>query len=94
MTLEDARPTPVRPSARRRRPAGHAPKPRRFSPPPRPSRPVAAAGRREAGMTTAEYAVGTLAAAGLAALFYQVVTSGAVSDALQGLVERALSAPF
>ncbi|MGK5532842.1 DUF4244 domain-containing protein [Streptomyces sp. URMC 129] len=47
--------------------------------------------RRDAGMSTAEYAVGTLAAAALAAVLYQVVTSGAVTDALQGLVERALS---
>lgn len=48
---------------------------------------------RDAGMSTAEYAVGTLAAAALAALLYGVLTSGAVSDALQGLVERAFSAP-
>ncbi|WP_311619601.1 DUF4244 domain-containing protein [Streptomyces sp. DSM 41886] len=41
-------------------------------------------------MSTAEYAVGTIAAAALAVVLYQVVTSGAVSDALQGLVERAL----
>lgn len=50
--------------------------------------------RRDAGMSTAEYAVGTLAAAGLAAVLYKVVTSGAVSDALQQLVERALDAPM
>ena len=49
---------------------------------------------RDAGMSTAEYAVGTLAATGLAALLYGVLTSGTVSDALQGLVERAFSAPF
>ncbi|MDT0445395.1 DUF4244 domain-containing protein [Streptomyces sp. DSM 41886] len=45
---------------------------------------------RDEGMSTAEYAVGTIAAAALAVVLYQVVTSGAVSDALQGLVERAL----
>ncbi|WP_129841576.1 DUF4244 domain-containing protein [Streptomyces sp. RFCAC02] len=43
-------------------------------------------------MSTAEYAVGTIAAAALATVLYQVVTSGAVSDALLGLVERALDA--
>ncbi|ARQ72370.1 hypothetical protein CAG99_14790 [Streptomyces marincola] len=42
------------------------------------------------GMSTAEYAVGTIAAAALATVLHQVVTSGAVSDALQGVVERAL----
>ncbi len=47
---------------------------------------------RDAGMSTAEYAVGTIAAAALATVLYQVVTSGAVSDALLGLVERALDA--
>ncbi len=47
---------------------------------------------RDEGMSTAEYAVGTIAAAALAMVLYQVVTSGAVSDALQGLVERALDA--
>ncbi|MFE0046318.1 DUF4244 domain-containing protein [Streptomyces albireticuli] len=48
----------------------------------------------EAGMTTAEYAVGTLAACALAAVLYKVVTSGAVSAALQALIGRALNAPF
>jgi hypothetical protein len=43
-------------------------------------------------MSTAEYAVGTIAAAALAAALYGVVTSGAVSDALGQLIERALSA--
>ncbi|MDB1086525.1 DUF4244 domain-containing protein [Streptomyces sp. ACA25] len=51
-----------------------------------------AAHRGDAGMSTAEYAVGTLAAAALAAVLYQVVTSGAVTGALQALVERALNA--
>ncbi|WP_312871265.1 DUF4244 domain-containing protein [Streptomyces lonarensis] len=49
---------------------------------------------RDAGMSTAEYAVGTVAAAGLAAVLYQVVTSDTVSSALRGLVERALDAPL
>jgi len=46
----------------------------------------------DAGMTTAEYAVGTVAACGFAALLYKIVTSGAVSAAISGLIERALGA--
>ncbi|MDJ0346176.1 DUF4244 domain-containing protein [Streptomyces sp. H10-C2] len=48
----------------------------------------------DAGMTTAEYAVGTLAACGFAAVLYNVVTSGAVKSALSGLIERALNVSF
>ncbi|WP_346776606.1 DUF4244 domain-containing protein [Streptomyces sp. HNM0574] len=48
--------------------------------------------RGDAGMTTAEYAVGTLAACGFAAALYKVVTSGVVSGEMQQLIERALSA--
>lgn len=57
---------------------------------------VAAQCRRaaEAGMTTAEYAVGTLAACGFAAVLYKVVTSGAVKSALSGLIEKALDVSF
>ncbi|QPP07310.1 DUF4244 domain-containing protein [Streptomyces bathyalis] len=50
--------------------------------------------RSDAGMSTAEYAVGTIAACGFAAVLYKVVTSGAVSSELQQLVERALHARF
>ncbi|MBQ0868148.1 DUF4244 domain-containing protein [Streptomyces sp. A73] len=46
------------------------------------------------GMSTAEYAMGTLAAVALAAVLYKVVNSGPVGAELQGLVERALRAPF
>jgi Protein of unknown function (DUF4244) len=46
----------------------------------------------DAGMTTAEYAVGTIAACGFAAVLYKVVTSGAVSAAIAGLLKRALGA--
>jgi hypothetical protein len=42
-------------------------------------------------MSTAEYAVGTLAACAFAALLYKVVTTGAVQDALAGLIQRALA---
>lgn len=50
--------------------------------------------KSDAGMSTAEYAVGTIAACGFAAVLYKVVTSGAVSAELQQLVERALNARF
>lgn len=50
--------------------------------------------RRDDGMSTAEYAVGTIAACAFAAVLYKVVTSGPVSEALQQLVERALDATF
>ena len=35
--------------------------------------------RQDAGMTTSEYAMGTIAACAFAAVLYKVVTSGAVS---------------
>jgi hypothetical protein len=47
--------------------------------------------RDEAGMSTAEYAVGTLAACGFAGVLWVVVHSGAVHDLLQGVVTRALN---
>ncbi|WP_340560157.1 DUF4244 domain-containing protein [Streptomyces sp. GSL17-111] len=49
---------------------------------------------RDSGMSTAEYAVGTIAACGFAAVLYTVVTSEPVSSAMQQLVERALDASF
>jgi hypothetical protein len=42
-------------------------------------------------MSTAEYAVGTVAACAFAAVLYQVVTGGSVVAALGDLVESALS---
>ena len=45
----------------------------------------------DAGMTTAEYAVGTLAACAFAAVLMAVVRSGAVKSALTGLIRAALS---
>lgn len=47
--------------------------------------------RRDDGMTTAEYAVGLIAAVAFAGILYKVVTSGAVMTALTGIVKRALS---
>lgn len=48
----------------------------------------------EAGMSTAEYAVGTLGAAALAAVLYQVVTGDSVTGKIEELIARALRAPF
>ncbi|AEA22672.1 DUF4244 domain-containing protein [Pseudonocardia benzenivorans] len=45
----------------------------------------------DAGMSTVEYAIGTLAAAAFAAVLYSVVSGENVVTALTGLVERALS---
>jgi hypothetical protein len=46
--------------------------------------------KRDQGMTTAEYAVGTVAAVGFAAVLLKVVTSGAVQAALNAIIVRAL----
>ncbi len=48
----------------------------------------------DAGMTTSEYAMGTIAACAFAAVLYKVVTSGMVSSALEAVVGRALHVPF
>jgi hypothetical protein len=45
----------------------------------------------EAGMSTAEYAVGTVAACAFAAVLYRVVTGGSVVSALGDLVQSALT---
>lgn len=46
--------------------------------------------RRDDGMTTAEYAVGLIAAVAFAGILYKVITSGPVSAALAAIVKRAL----
>jgi hypothetical protein len=43
------------------------------------------------GMSTAEYAIGTIAAAAFGAVLYTVVTGDSVVGALTGLVQRALA---
>jgi hypothetical protein len=45
----------------------------------------------DAGMTTAEYAVGTVAACGFAGVLFKLLTSGTVVGLLTGIVTRALS---
>jgi uncharacterized protein DUF4244 len=47
--------------------------------------------RREAGMATAEYAVGTVAAAAFAVVLYKIVTGGQVSGLVSAIVRRALT---
>jgi len=46
--------------------------------------------RGDAGMNTAEYAVGTLAAVAFAGVLLKVLTSEKVQTALSGLIQRAL----
>ncbi|WP_156725610.1 DUF4244 domain-containing protein [Streptomyces apocyni] len=48
----------------------------------------------DAGMTTSEYALGTVAACGFAALLYRVVTSDGVRAALEGVIGKALGVQF
>nr|WP_047222099.1 DUF4244 domain-containing protein [Protofrankia coriariae] len=50
--------------------------------------------RNDAGMSTAEYAVGTVAAVGFAAVLYAVINSSATRTMLANLVKQALSVPF
>ena len=53
---------------------------------------LGASARGDAGMATAEYAMGLVAAVAFAVVLYKVVTSGAVSAELQSIVKRALDA--
>lgn len=46
----------------------------------------------DAGMTTAEYAVGTVAAVAFAAVLYKIVRSSAVQSALSSIIQSALHA--
>lgn len=55
------------------------------------------AGRRhlgDDGMTTAEYAVGTVAACGFGGILYKLLTSATVVTMLKDIIERALSISF
>jgi hypothetical protein len=44
------------------------------------------------GMSTAEYAVGTVAAVAFAVVLYKIVRSDAVASALSSIVDKALHA--
>jgi hypothetical protein len=63
-----------------------------------PHRPRRLLGRRlpigDDGMTTAEYAVGTVAACGFAGVLWAVVHSSTVSHLLSGVVAKALQTTF
>ena len=43
------------------------------------------------GLSTAEYAVGTVAVAGLGGLLFKLLTSDAVRDLLWGVIQKAFS---
>ncbi|WNV91722.1 DUF4244 domain-containing protein [Umezawaea sp. Da 62-37] len=49
--------------------------------------------RDDSGMISAEYALGTLAAAALATTLYLLASSDAVSALLKSLLDRALAGP-
>lgn len=51
----------------------------------------AAEDRSDAGMSTVEYAVGTVVAAAFAAVLYQIVTGDSVINGLTDLINRALA---
>ena len=46
------------------------------------------------GMTTAEYAIGTVAACGFGGVLYKVVTSDQVANLIADVIERALTMTF
>ena len=48
----------------------------------------------DAGMTTAEYAVGTVAACGFSGVLYKVITSPQVLDIVKGVIGRAFKLAF
>jgi len=45
----------------------------------------------EEGMSTAEYAIGTIAAAAFGAVLYSVVTGDSIVTALTNIIDKALS---
>jgi hypothetical protein len=49
------------------------------------------AARAQTGMSTAEYAVGTVAACAFAAVLFKVVTGGSIVAALGHLITKALA---
>jgi hypothetical protein len=52
---------------------------------------VAGAARRDdRGMTTAEYAVGTVSACSFAGILYKILTSGFGQQLLQGLLDKVM----
>jgi hypothetical protein len=53
-----------------------------------------AGGAGDAGMTTAEYAVGTVAACGFGGILYKILTSDEVQDMLRDLIAKAFGIAF
>ena len=49
---------------------------------------------RDAGMTTAEYAVGTVAACGFGGILYKVVTSPEILGLITGVIAKAFRLSF
>jgi hypothetical protein len=56
-----------------------------------PDSPPASVDADDVGMTTAEYAIGTLAACGFAALLVTILRSGEVQGLLVGVIRHALA---
>jgi hypothetical protein len=56
------------------------------------SRLITRISREERGMTTAEYAVGTVAAAGLGGLLIRILTSPPVQELIEDVLRRAFEA--
>jgi Protein of unknown function (DUF4244) len=54
------------------------------------AQPPATTRRDERGMTTAEYAVGTVSACGFGGLLYAILTSGFGEKLLTGLLDKVL----
>ena len=52
---------------------------------------VAVLATDEAGMSTVEYAIGTIAAAAFGAILYTVVTGDSIVSALTNIIGRALN---
>lgn len=50
--------------------------------------------RRDDGMSTVEYTLGTLAACAFAVILYKVITSPAVQSGLAAVVHKALNTAF
>ena len=51
-------------------------------------------GSADAGMTTAEYAVGTVAACGFSGILYKVITSDQILGLLRDVIARAFKLAF
>ena len=50
--------------------------------------------RSDRGMTSAEYAVGTVAACGFAGILYKIVTSSPIVSLVVKVIEKAFQLPF